>query len=308
MPPTTVERQSPRLGWEPATRALFVLLAVNFYTCHSRSEVEHAPGEHRHGPSGDRMIGGPAGPLFVTDGGKGGIPVVFIHSSAGNTEQWRDQLDRLRATRRAIAYDVRGNGRSGRPTDPSLFRVPALAGDVEAVVDVLGLERIVLVGHSMGASIALEYAARHPDRVAGLVLVDGATHREGDLAPGAVRFLEALAGLQYPELVEQYWRQILEGGDPEVAERVLADMRATPKETVIGVLRGILDYDHLAAVRAYPGPTFLILSPIVDGEAALHHHAELTETVRIENAAHWLHLDQPERFARVLDRFLAEIE
>lgn len=56
------------------------------------------------------------------------------------------------------------------------------------------------------------------------------------------------------------------------------------------------------------GPTFLILSPIVDGETALHHHAELTETVVIEDAAHWLHLDQPERFARVLDRILAEIE
>lgn len=79
---------------------------------------------------------------------------------------------------------MRGHGRSERPTDASLFRVPALVGDVEAVVDALDLDRIVLVGHSMGASIALEYAAQHPDRVAGLVLVDGARHREGDLAPG----------------------------------------------------------------------------------------------------------------------------
>ena len=75
------------------------------------------------------------------------------------------------------------DGRSGRPTASSLFRVPALAGDVEAVVDVLGLERIVLVGHSMGASIALEYAARHPGRVAGLVLVDGGTHRKATWRP-----------------------------------------------------------------------------------------------------------------------------
>lgn len=256
----------------------------------------------------DRMIEGPAGDLFVTDGGSGGLPVVIIHSAAGSTEQWHEQLDHLRATRRTVAYDVRGHGRSARSADRASFRIPALAGDVEAVVDELALDRFVLVGHSMGASLALEYAARHPDRVAGLVLVDGAFHRQGDLEPGTAEFLEALEGPQYPALIEQYWDQILIGGGSAVAERVKADLRSTPQATVLGVMHGILDYDHPAAARAYPGPIYLVLSPIGNDDTALHHYAEVAETVLLEDTAHWLHLDRPERFARILDRLLAEIK
>lgn len=253
------------------------------------------------------MIEGPAGALFVTDGGSGGLPVVMIHSAAGNSEQWRGQLDRLRATRRAVAYDVRGHGRSARPVDRGSFRVPALAGDVEAVVDALALDRFALLGHSMGASIALEYAARHPDRVAGLVLVDGGFQTAGDLEPETAEFLDGLAGPRYPVLVEQYWDEILAGGDAAVIERVKADLRSTPQASVLGVMHGILDYDHVAAARAYAGPIYLVLSPIGDDDSALHHHADVAETVLLENAAHWLHLDRPERFARVLDRLLDKI-
>jgi pimeloyl-ACP methyl ester carboxylesterase len=57
------------------------------------------------------------GYIHIDDGGKGGLPVVFAHSFGGNTRQWAAQLDHLRKSRRAIAYDLRGHGRSDAPAN-----------------------------------------------------------------------------------------------------------------------------------------------------------------------------------------------
>ncbi len=116
-------------------------------------------------------MAGPAGALAVDDGGSGGLPVVFVHSLAGNSTHWTAQLEHLRPSRRVVALDLRGHGRSEPPRD-SNYTIAAIAGDIAAVVDTLRLDRFVLVGHSMGGGVALTYAGNHPDRVAGLALLD----------------------------------------------------------------------------------------------------------------------------------------
>jgi pimeloyl-ACP methyl ester carboxylesterase len=110
-------------------------------------------------------------PLYADDGGEGGLPVLFLHSLAGHSEHWLALLDHLRPFRRAVALDWRGHGRSGLPAEED-FSVPTLVAEVAAAIDQLGLNRFALVGHSAGGVIALAYASRYPDRVAGLLLVD----------------------------------------------------------------------------------------------------------------------------------------
>lgn len=97
--------------------------------------------------------------------------MVFVHSLAGNSTHWSRQLEHLRRTRRTVALDVRGHGQSERPRNGD-YTIAGMAGDVAAVVDTLGLDQFVLVGHSMGGGVALAYAGAHPDRVAGLILLD----------------------------------------------------------------------------------------------------------------------------------------
>src|SRR6266508_2399049 len=109
----------------------------------------------------------PAVRLHVDDGGAGGVPVVFVHSFAGSSSHWSAQLVHLRKNRRAVALDLRGHGRSAPPRDND-YAIDSLAGDVAAVVDRLGLNRFVLVGHSIGGAAAIAYAGAHPERVAGL--------------------------------------------------------------------------------------------------------------------------------------------
>jgi pimeloyl-ACP methyl ester carboxylesterase len=114
-------------------------------------------------------IKGPEGFLYVEDGGTGDIPVVFLHSFGGSTEHWNNQREHLETTRRVVAFDFRGNGRSD-PAAENRYNPEALADDLAAVADSLKLERFVLVGHSMGGAVAVAYTAAHRERVAGLVL------------------------------------------------------------------------------------------------------------------------------------------
>lgn len=257
-------------------------------------------GEQRRAASGltERRVG----ELFVDDGGEDGLPVVFVHSLAGNATQWEAQLDHLRPTRRALAFDLRGHGRSAPPDDGS-YTVSAYAEDLAAVADGAELDRFVLVGHSMGAAVALAYAASRPGRVAGLLLVDGAHVRE-ETSPDEEAWVASLAGDEYRVLIEEFWEEILVGSPPAVRERVLADLRETPRETVARSFAALLSHDPLPDARRYPGPGLLVRSEVGDTPTALHRHVENLTHVLVDSTGHWLHMDRPDTFNEILDRFL----
>ncbi len=101
-------------------------------------------------------------------------PVLFLHGGPGYNSYSFSKLmgARLERVRRMVYLDQRGCGRSERPWD-GRYSLEVLVADLEALRQELGVERWVLLGHSFGGTLALEYAARHPQRVAGLVYVDG---------------------------------------------------------------------------------------------------------------------------------------
>lgn len=88
-------------------------------------------------------IRGEEGFIHIDDGGEGGIPVLFAHSFAGSTVHWKKQLDHLRKTRRAIAFDFRGHGQSEVPNEKDVFKIEQLAEDISAVADSLRLDRFI---------------------------------------------------------------------------------------------------------------------------------------------------------------------
>jgi len=103
--------------------------------------------------------------------------LFFIHGFGGSAEQWRKQLPEFAEKNRVIAYDLRGHGLSDRPM--GTYSMDELVSDVEALVAALNLpEKIVLIGHSFGTSIAAEYAVKHPERVEKMVLIGAAAEYE----------------------------------------------------------------------------------------------------------------------------------
>lgn len=99
-------------------------------------------------------------------------PVLLLHAFPLHAEMWAPQLACLSATRRVIALDLAGFGRSDPPPEPLDASMNRLADDVAELLEGLGVERAVVGGLSMGGYLAFAVVRRHPEVVAGLILAD----------------------------------------------------------------------------------------------------------------------------------------
>jgi pimeloyl-ACP methyl ester carboxylesterase len=109
--------------------------------------------------------------LYAIDDPGGSPPVLFLSGGFGTVRNWNGVLERLGGKYRTVRFDARARGRSGASSD---YSVAAAVDDVGRVIEATRLARPVLVGWSYGATVAVRFAAQHPDAVRGLVLVDGA--------------------------------------------------------------------------------------------------------------------------------------
>jgi pimeloyl-ACP methyl ester carboxylesterase len=250
-------------------------------------------------------VTGPAGTLSVDDGGPaqstGLLPVVLVHSMAGNTAQWSAQLGHLRRTRRTVALDLRGHGRSDPPKN-SDYSLTGMAADIDAVVEKLYLEKIVLVGHSMGGGVALVYAGAHPDRVAGLLLLDPIGDGK-QISPAQSQPLLDGLHADYNTTITEYWKGIA-GPDDAIRQRLLDDLRATPRETVVKSFREVLRFDPDPWLARYRGPILSVVTPYNDQPFSLHRLGKEFPHHVVQGTGHWIQLDKPQEFNRLLDEFL----
>jgi pimeloyl-ACP methyl ester carboxylesterase len=250
------------------------------------------------------MFKGPAGTLHVDDGGSGaGHAVFFAHSFAGSTRHWLAQLEFLRPSRRAAALDLRGHGLSAPPPDDD-YAISSLAGDIEAALDALSLEEAILVGHSMGGTATIAFAAAHPDRVSGLLLA-GTPGKAP--AEQAAKILAALAA-DYDKVAAAYWAELLDGAQAEVRAQVLADMKRIPRSAAERMIAAVFEFDPVAAMRRYPGPCLVVNTRHSDTPDALHRQVPNLASRVIEGTSHWLQLDKPGAFNEILAAFIAEVE
>ncbi len=111
--------------------------------------------------------------LHALEWSREGVPMILIHGFGNEAHIWDDFAPQVAGHYRVIALDLRGHGDSD--WDPeSRYDYPHHVADLEAVVNALGIERMVLVAHSLGGRVSMLYAGRHPEQLAGLVIVDSA--------------------------------------------------------------------------------------------------------------------------------------
>lgn len=286
-----LRRARPLLPWA----AVSALAAIAVASC--------APGAEAQQLGGPQSIPGPAGAIYVDDGGgTDGIPVVFLHSFAGDAGHWASQLSHVRHQRRALAIDLRGHGKSAAPRDND-YSVAAFAKDVDAVMDAMKLKRIVLVGHSLGGAVAISYAGSHPDRVAGLVLVGAPGKMPAEQSKPIVAAIEA----NYDETMKGYWEKLLTEAQPHVRTQLVAQMNAVPKEASLAIIKALFAYDPLPALDRYPGPKLLIYTSQGDTPNDLQNLRPKLPRRVIDGTSHWVHLDKPAEFNQVLDEFLERL-
>ncbi len=117
-------------------------------------------------------------PVWYQRAGPGAPPLVCVHGFACSHADWRPQLDHFAGTQAVIACDLRGHGAT--PGDPADCSIEIYGTDVAALLAALELDGAVLVGHSLGCRVVLQAALNAPERVAGVVLIDGSRIGMGD--------------------------------------------------------------------------------------------------------------------------------
>lgn len=244
--------------------------------------------------------------IFIDDDGSGFPPIVFVHSLAGNSQQWSHQLAHFRKTRRAIAFDFRGHGQSLAP-ETNDYTMEALAQDIYVVVKQLKIEKFILVGHSLGGGVAISFADKYPQHVMGLFLVDPPGDSTQMPREDVKNYIETMESEAYSDFIEGYWNHILTGSSESIRAQVLQDLRNTPKTTVVKIFKELFRYNPVEALNHFSGPTMAVVNPSIETPFSLHkmiphlNHAVMTET------GHWLHLDKPIEFNQILDDFVSSL-
>lgn len=245
--------------------------------------------------------------------GQGADAVVFIHGWACDASFWDAQLAALGANRRVIALDLLGFGKSDAPE--AEYTQELLAQSLAAVLDAAQVRRAVLVGHSMGLSVAKRYIDAHPERVAGLFIVDGVYM---DLPKYEARAQGMRAVLAKPEnAADAGWRQFVAGfvqpmfspaTPQELRDKTLSTMQNSPRHAARSSM-----LHYLAPGSWNPAPAELPVQAVYSvgmakNMAVAENLPQVFPRVHIEqwdDCGHFIMFDQPQRLSRAVAEFAA---
>jgi pimeloyl-ACP methyl ester carboxylesterase len=251
-----------------------------------------------------------------------GRPLVLLHGFGGSTYSWRKVVPELAGEFRTIAIDLHGFGWTERPKEADAYKRTGQVRLVKGVLDHLGIDSAVLVGHSYGAAVALSVATAHPERVHALVLLDAVAPSWMDLRKSRVTESRTLARLLLPfALSREYIAHSLRGAyfdDSMVNEELVEIYRERMK------VEGVLDaFVHLSTPPATPNPPIdltAIRQPTlfvwgeddhtipVDVARPIALTVPGARFVTLPDCGHVPMEERPESVVQELRRFLAELE
>jgi non-heme chloroperoxidase len=247
---------------------------------------------------------------YVEQGDSLGVPVVLLHALADSWRSFERVLPHLPRSIHAFAVTQRGHGDADRPA--SGYGVEEFTADLAAFLDAVGLEAAVIVASSSAGFTARRFAADHPRRTLGIVLV-GAPYSLRD-KPAVSEFLEAVSGLSDP-IDPAFVREFVESNvfrplPPAVRETLVGENLKAPTRVWKATLEGLLDAEPTDIGITAPA---LILwgdrdesLPRSDQEALATAIAG-SRLVTYEGTGHVVHWEQPERVATDLAAFADQI-
>jgi pimeloyl-ACP methyl ester carboxylesterase len=159
--------------------------------------------------------------LHVLEWSNEGVPLVLLHGHGNEAHLWDDFVPTVSEHYRVLAVDQRGHGDSGWDAE-GRYDSNTMADDLEAILEHFEIDRFVLIGFSMGGRVSMAFAGRHPERLAGLVLVDIAPELD---ARGIARIGNEMSEQRAPVFtsVEEYARMLslnYPAGQPAAIQRM----------------------------------------------------------------------------------------
>lgn len=242
--------------------------------------------------------------------GAGDTALVFLHGWCGDRQYWKHQVDVFAPGYRVVTLDQAGHGESGK--DRKKWTVESLAGDVETIVNELGLKKVICVGHSMGGPVGLMAAKRMPSKVMAVIGVDTLQNVERQM-PEEMKtqiadafesdFKGTMGGMfagMFPEKV-----------DPEVSKWIVTRAESQDARMATALMRDMFGLEAKKVLQEAKVPVRCINS------AGGHQFFSPTEieinkkyadfnSVSIDEVGHYPMLEKPEEFNKKLKEVLKE--
>jgi non-heme chloroperoxidase len=270
--------------------------------------------------------------LFYSTEGKG-KPLVFCYGLVCSSLHWTYQIEQFQRTHQTVWFDYRGHQNSEVPKNLNSLTIENIARDLGTVLDELGIQEAVLLGHSMGVNVVLDFYRQQPKRVLGMVLANGTAKRplENLFRHNATQAAFALLKKAYeksPELVSLLWK--LQKGNPLTRTLVALggfNPHLTPRADIELYVDQVAEMDpailiHLIeSYESFDATSWLhtvkVPTMILAGEQDNMTPVEQQELMRqlipdsqleiIRHGSHCPQMDLPELVNMKIDRFLERV-
>jgi len=255
--------------------------------------------------------------LFYREFGSSDQKLVILHGLFGMSDNWVGLAKKFAETHHVIVPDLRNHGRSPHSPD---FSLEVMVDDLDELFKKLNIKEPVLLGHSMGGRLAMNYCLQKPDEVSKLIVADMSL-REGTLRPehkailGALSLVDLSNKKSFTEIERALSRFVK---NKRRLQFILKNIVKTDKGFKWKLNPGALVRNignvmpKLISDNRFTKPTLFIRGGASDfilekDEESIYKHFPKAKIVTMEGASHWLHADNPEEFARLVNGILKEI-
>lgn len=233
--------------------------------------------------------------------GSGPIAIVFVHGWSCDKSYWKWQNEHFAKQYKVLAVDLGGHGESGFGRKD--WTIYSFGTDVAEVIKHLKLERVILVGHSMGGDVIADAALQLPGRVVGLVMVDVYKKLGAGRPTDQIDAFVSDFTVDFPTKVQKLVRSMfLPNSDPSLVEFVAKDMSSAPPGVALSAMRSSFMHS-----RQITHDFEMLKLPVIainpDNEPndieSLKKHG--VESMIMPGVAHFLMMEDPKRFNELLD-------
>ena len=239
--------------------------------------------------------------------GKGSTALVFVHGWSCDKSYWKGQIEYFSKAYRVVNVDLGGHGESGLGRKD--WTIYSFGTDVAAVIKHLGLERVILIGHSMGGDVITDAALLLPGRIAGLVMVDVYKKLGTGRPTEQIDAFVADFSIDFPPKVQTFVRSMfLTNSDASLVEYVAKDMSSAPPAVALSAMRSSFmhsrqithDFEHLKLPVIALNPD----NEPTDVESMRSHGVNVTI---MRGVGHFLMMEDSNRFNELLETAIKKI-
>ena len=241
-----------------------------------------------------------------------GRPLVILHGLFGSSDNWRSIVKVLVNTRQVITVDLRNHGQSPHSTEQSY---PLMVEDLFELLDDLDLDKVDLIGHSVGGKVAMAFSQTYPDRINKLIVVDIAPRQYQPEHTAIFKALLALDLSLYTQRSDLDQALALSLPDKAVRQFLLMNLNNQNQQLHWQInLPALFDnYQALLAAVCEQGKVYSTSLFIrggrsnyinVDDETLIKKTFSNSSLVTIEQAGHWVHAEAPQAFITTVSEFL----